>query len=168
MLKAKAKNEFIILARENMKRAFNSALGILGSYDDAADVSQEAFIRAYNNFHKFDSSKKFFTWYYKILRNLCLNKIRDSKRLKEVFLEERVSDEDDIETSIEADEEKNKLSEAIMKLEAGDREIIILREFENYSYDEISEMLEIPKGSVMSRLYYARKKLAKLFLESYE
>lgn len=128
------------------------------------DVSQEAFIRAYRNFHLYDTKRNFFTWYYKILRNLCLNFIRDNKNRKEEFFLEYKKYEDshnNPEQNLEEKEESEILHIAINQLEMGDREIIFLREFEGYSYEVISEMLNLPVGTVMSRLFYARKKLAK-------
>jgi len=161
------KKEFEKLVKANMKRAYYSALGILGNHDDAMELSQEAFIRAYKHFYKFDPTKKFFTWYYKILRNLCLNRIRDTKNRKETELLEAVSktEEETPDIQYEREEMKKKIEAALMKLKTSDREIIILKEFENYSYKEISEMIDIPVGSVMSRLFYARKKLASLLKE---
>ncbi|MGB5895148.1 MAG: sigma-70 family RNA polymerase sigma factor [Ignavibacteriaceae bacterium] len=155
--------EFEVLVKDNMKRAYFSALGFLGSPDAAMDVSQEAFIRAYHNFNKYDEKRNFFTWYYKILRNLCLNFIRDTKNRKEEFFLDSRKYEDsrsNPEQNLEEKEELEMLHVAINQLETEDREIIFLREFEGYSYEEISEMLILPAGTVMSRLFYARKKLA--------
>ena len=73
------KMDFENYVKDNMKRAYYCAFGILGSHDAAMEISQDAFIKAYRNFKSFDRSKNFFTWYYTILRNLCLNFIRDSK-----------------------------------------------------------------------------------------
>jgi len=156
--------EFEVLVKDNMKRAYFSALGFLGSHDAAMDVSQEAFIRAYRNFNRFDTKKNFFTWYYKILRNLCINFIRDNKNRKEEFFLEHKKYEDsnnNPEQNLEEKEESEMVHIAINQLETEDREIIILREFEGYNYEEISEILNLPAGTVMSRLFYARKKLAK-------
>ena len=159
----KKKIEFEVLVKQNMKRAYFSAFGILGSHEAAMDISQEAFVRAYKNFRKYDPKRNFFTWYYKILRNLCLNFIRDNKNRKAETIFESSKVEPEMITPEQMFEE-NQLSEmlhdAISKLDLEDREIIILREFENYSYDKISGMLNIPVGTVMSRLFYARKKLA--------
>ncbi len=155
--------EFEVLVKDNMKRAYFSALGFLGSHDAAMDVSQEAFIRAYRNFNKYDTKRNFFTWYYKILRNLCLNFIRDNKnRNEEYFFESRKyeNSRNNPGQNLEEKEELEMLHAAINQLETDDREIIFLREFESYSYEEISEMLNLPAGTVMSRLFYARKKLA--------
>ena len=155
--------EFDVLVKDNMKRAYFSALGFLGSHDAAMDVSQEAFIRAYRSFNTYDTKRNFFTWYYKILRNLCLNFIRDNKNRKEEFFLESSKYKDsrnNPEQNLEEKEDLEMLHIAINQLEIEEREIIILREFEGYSYEEISEMLTLPAGTVMSRLYYARKKLA--------
>ena len=157
------KDEFEVLVKQNMKRAYFSALGLLGSHDAAMDVTQEAFIRAYRNFKSFNGENKFFTWYYGILKNLCLNFIRDKKRKNETeyieFKEDGHSQSKPGE-AIENKELTEKLQEAIDELDFDDREVIILKEFENYTYKEIAEILNIPVGSVMSRLFYARKKLA--------
>lgn len=158
-----SKTEFEILVKANMKRAYFTALGILGSHDEAMEISQEAFIRAYKHFDKFDRDKKFFTWYYKILKNLCLNLIRNEKRRKkENFLEYEnayLISEDTV-VEFEKNEVLQRVQEAMLKLNFEDREILILKVFEDLSYKEIAEVLNIPVGSVMSRLFYARKKLA--------
>lgn len=157
------KEEFIRYVKANMRRAYYSAFAILGSHDDAAEISQMAFIRAYKNFNRFDRSKQFFTWYYKILRNLCLNKIRDEKRKRELVQLEYPEEPEgeNLFDSIEQTELKARVEIALNELRDDEREIIILKEFENFSYKEISEMLGIPIGTVMSKLYYVRKKLAK-------
>jgi len=157
------KEDYVLLVRKNMKRAYFTALGLLGSYDEAMEISQLAFIRAYKHFNSFDRSKNFFTWYYKILRNLCLNKIRDSKRRNTVSLLEYrdIGSDEDIEQRLENEELRVNVEKAMMQLEPHDREILVLKEFNGMAYKEISEMLHIPIGSVMSRLYYARKRLGK-------
>lgn len=157
------KMEFEKYVKNNMKRAYFSAYGILGSHDAAMEISQSAFIKAYRSFKNYDSTKSFFTWYYTILRNLCLNFIRDTKNRNTI----NFSDQIELKASnlasdgIEQNELKEIIGNALQDLEFDDREIIILKEFENLSYQEISVALQIPKGTVMSRLFYARKKLAK-------
>ena len=162
-LSVSLKKEFEMLVKQNMRRAYFSALGLLGSHDAAMDVTQEAFIRAYRNFKSFNGEKKFFTWYYSILKNLCLNFIRDRKRKNETEYIEFKENEHSQSKPGEAIENKElveKLQEAIEELDFDDREVIILKEFEDHTYNEIAEILNIPVGSVMSRLFYARKKLA--------
>ena len=167
-LKKKADiNLFTVLAKQNMKRAYYSAFAILGNHDDAMEISQLAFLRAYKSFNTYDPQRKFFTWYYKILRNLCLNYIRDSKNRKELTFIENIEykDELSIQSEMERNEEFEKIRNGLNELSESDREIIILKEFENYSYKEIAEMLGIPVGTVMSKLHYARKKLAEKIKE---
>ncbi len=149
--------------KANMKRAYFSALGIIGSHDAAMELSQAAFIKAYRNFKSFDRTRNFFTWYYTILRNLCLNYIRDTKSKNKIAFDNQIEWKNDTNPAddIERKELKRKLWESIRQLEFEDREIIILKEFEGLAYKEISETLKIPIGTVMSRLYCARKKLAK-------
>ncbi|GAB4287921.1 MAG: sigma-70 family RNA polymerase sigma factor [Ignavibacteriaceae bacterium] len=157
------KAEFEVLVKGNMKRAYFTALGFLGSHDLARELSQEAFIRAYRNFNRFDRSKNFFTWYYKILKNLCLNFIRDSKKRTSRFFvepdEQQLSDAGPDEL-LELKEQVELLNESLGELSPEDRELIVLKEFERMSYKEIAALLSIPEGSVMSGLFYARKRLA--------
>ena len=157
------KQEFEFHVKHNMKRAYFSALGFVDCHDDAVELSQEAFIRAYRNYKSFDRNKMFFTWYYKILKNLCLNFIRDSKKLKSNNIFEFVNTLESQENPISNIEEKelsDKVQKAILDLPSFDKEILILKEFQNFSYKEISELIEVPVGTVMSKLFYTRKKLA--------
>jgi len=160
------KAEFERLVKANMKRAYYAALGFLGSHDLAMDISQDAFIRAYRSFKTFDNRKNFYTWYYRILKNLCLNYFRDSQNKREVTYLENIKNMEDSETPgdfVEEEEVKEKLERAMQQLKLEDREILILKEFQNFSYKEIAELLNLPIGTVMSKLYYARKKLANEF-----
>lgn len=155
--------EFELHVRHNMKKAYFSALGFVGSHDSAVELSQQAFIRAFRNYKSFEKNKKFFTWYYKILKNLCLNFIRDSKKnVNESFLENEdlASFKNNPEFLLEQKELQDKVQEAILNLSESEREIIILKEFQNISYKEISDLMGIPIGTVMSKLFYARKRLA--------
>lgn len=157
------KEQFSLLVKSNMKRAYFAALGIVGTHDDAMELSQSAFIRAYQYFDNYDRNKNFFTWYYTILRNLCFNFIRDRKNRKEDYLPDtEIFDYSgtNLLDEYEIKETNLMIEKALFSLEESDREIIILKEFENFSYREISELLGIPIGTVMSKLFYARKKLS--------
>jgi RNA polymerase sigma-70 factor (ECF subfamily) len=156
------KEYFAVLVKQNMKRAYFTALGFVGSHDAALDLSQEAFIRAYKNFSRFENDKNFFTWYYKILKNLCLNYIRDRKRKKEshfIEIDHKLLQSENLSEKIENAEIVSELEKAIEGLETDEREMLILREFEGCSYKEISELLSVPIGTVMSKLFYTRKKI---------
>ena len=141
--------------------------------DDALDLSQEAFVRAYTNLHRFDPKRDFFPWFYQILRNLCFSHLR-KKRVRSKFKAQEDSSEPvvpaeavsfDPSLVVQRNEEKDRLWEAIGKLDDKHREVIILRHFQHLSYEEISRALSCNKGTVTSRLYHARNKLKEI-LES--
>jgi len=158
------------LVEKYKKRAYFLALGMVGNKDEAYDISQEAFIRVFKSARTFDQSQQFFPWFYSILKNLCLNRLqrRQNKESREVTLEDceylLVADSNP-EAAMMRQEQVQRIQIALMKLDPDDREIISLKHFRDCSYEEIATMLKIPKGTVMSRLYYARKKLAKLLID---
>ena len=149
-----------------MKQAYFIALGIVGSHDNALDLSQEAFVKAFKAINKFDPDKKFFTWYYRILRNLCFNFQRDKSRRArpfsefkdEMILEIADNSQDSLE-DLEKHELKKIVWDALAQLKEHDREIIMMKDFQDLSYKQIAEILDCPMGTVMSRLYNARKAL---------
>ncbi len=154
------------LVQRHKKLAYRLALGLVGNKDDAYDISQEAFIRVYRSAKTYDSSKPFLPWFYAIVANLSRSWLR-----RRSVMARRTVDLDDVSYLLATDstpelefarkELVSKLRDALMRLDFKDREIITLQHFRGMSYDEIAKMLDIPRGTVMSRLYYARKKLAK-------
>ena len=148
------------------KRAYFLALGIVGNKDEAFDISQEAFIRVFKSAPKFERGRDFFPWFYSIVLNLCKDCLarRKNRESREMNLDDAayllVADSNP-EDSVIKEEQARDIQQALMELDFEDREIIMLKHFKEYSYDEIAILLKIPKGTVMSRLYYARKKLAK-------
>jgi RNA polymerase sigma-70 factor, ECF subfamily len=138
-----------------MRPAYSIALSFLHNQQDALDVSQDAFIRAYRKMKLYDIEKPFFPWFYRLLKNLCLDQIKKVKRRHEVPLEE---------VAFYSDRVKNKelredLWFGIEKLPFEQREVILLRYFRQFSYKEIAELMDKPIGTVMSSLYYAKKRL---------
>ncbi len=161
------------LVEKYMKRAYFIALGLVGVHECALDLSQDAFVRAYRCINRLDANRKFFTWYYQILRNLCFNYLRDASRHARSFSEIGESQVENIidrsqDSSLQV--EQNELKEAMWKamdtLKPNEKEIIILKDFQELSYKEIAESLDCPIGTVMSRLFTARQALKKK-LESY-
>lgn len=160
------KHAYGILVDRYMKRAYFTALGLVGVHEAALDLSQEAFVRAYRSIKKLDANKKFYTWFYRILRNLCLNNIRDNARHASSFSEigeDRVKNfidsTPDASSKLESAEIKDEVWKAINSLTDHEREIIIMKDFQEMPYKEIAHVLDIPIGTVMSRLYNARKAL---------
>lgn len=160
-----------------MRRAYFTALAFVQDHEAARDLSQEAFIRAYRHRNRFETHRRFFTWYYQILRNLCLNYCRDRARHAAPFSQlspgslRAVSDPRiPADEALELQERRQVVWAAIQALKEQDREIILLKDFQEYSYKEIAELLQCPLGTVMSRLYSARKalkqKVARYFHET--
>ena len=163
------KKAYAYFVNEYKLRAYHIALGFVGSEDDAYDLSQEAFIKAYRNLKSFNNQKRFFTWFYQILRNSCLNFIRDHRNRStnnDSILEHIVSD-DKPDIQNEKMEMQAILWSAIEELSPNLKEIILLKDIEEYSYKEIAEFLDIPIGTVMSRLFTARKVLKNKIEEVY-
>lgn len=138
-----------------MQRAYYIALGFVHNHQDALDLSQECFIKAYRKLKKFDLNRPFFPWFYQILKNLCIDHYKKKRRLNEVPLE----DVKIIGRKQEDREMKESLWKGIAELPVEQREVIILRYFRQLSYKEIAEVLGKPVGTVMSSLFYAKKKL---------
>jgi RNA polymerase sigma-70 factor (ECF subfamily) len=161
------------LVEKYKTRAYYAALLITGNREDALDLSQEAFFRAFRGIKSFQIGRNFYTWFYKILKNLCINHYKRIKRRNVVFSDAEESEGPSLYLSSLANPaevfEKNEMREilwkGLMQLKKVDREIIVLKEFQELSYKEIAEAIDIPVGSVMSRLFYARKNLAKILEE---
>ncbi|MDI6766470.1 MAG: sigma-70 family RNA polymerase sigma factor [Bacteroidota bacterium] len=160
------KEAYGFIVKKYMRRAYFTALGLVKNHDDAVELSQDAFIRAYRTISRFDLQKNFFTWYYKILRNLCLNHLRNSSARKLENIDS-INDIVDLKQDPSIIAERNDLTEklwtALSILNVEEREIIILKDLEECSYKEIAERLEIQIGTVMSRLFNARKHLKEKF-----
>jgi len=149
------------VVRKYMKPAYYIALGIVHNHQDALDLSQEAFVKAFRNIKIFDTDKAFFPWFYRLMKNLCLDHLKKSHRRVEVPLEEsQVSCKDEKNREVKAT-----LWRGIAALPFEQRELIILRYFQQFSYKEIAEITAKPVGTIMSSLYYAKRKLKKILAE---
>jgi len=153
---------------KHKRRAVNAAMRIVGNQQDALELSQEAFAKAFFAFDRYDSAKgAFYTWFYRILANTCTTFLRRKARARK-RMGARVpldgvattcpSDPSQI---AERDESKRALWAAITRLAPQHREIITLRHFDELSYQEIADVLGCPLGTVMSRLFEARRRLRK-------
>ena len=166
------------IVRLHMKRAYRSALTLSKRHHEAMDLSQEAFARAFRAIKSFDPERPFFPWYYRILKNLWINQLRRAKSARFVSISpdpERdgpqydfPSDEEGPFVAVEKREEAETLAREMAALSPEKREILNLRHFEHLSYREIAETLDIPEGTVMSRLHSARASLAGRMEKYYE
>ncbi len=151
------RSAFEPLVRRYGPRAYRFALALVRDAEDAKDLSQEAFTRAYVALHRFESGRPFYPWLLTILRNVCLSHLR--RRRPNVDLESAPEARERRELSPET---RLRYEQAFSSLADGDREILTMKAFQDLSYAEISEVLRIPRGTVMSRLYHARRRLKDL------
>jgi len=157
------------------RRAFAVAMGVVKNEDDALDAVQEAFVKVHKNIHKFEGSSSFYTWLYRIVMNVSIDHVRRTSRRRNLDFDERALHE---ESEVAGDgalvpsvtnanpgkaalrrELGGAIQAALQELPEHHRAVIILREIEGMSYEEMAEALEVPKGTVMSRLFHARKKM---------
>jgi RNA polymerase sigma-70 factor, ECF subfamily len=150
------KDAFRYIVERYQAEAVGHAIAILADREDALDAVQEAFIDAYLALGRFESARRFYPWFYVILRNCCYKLA--AKRAKR-----ETSSLDDTEivapTKGLTAEDAALLERALLGLSPEERELITLRHLDGLSYQELAERLEIPDGTVMSRLYNARKRL---------
>jgi RNA polymerase sigma-70 factor (ECF subfamily) len=144
-----------VIVQQYMQTAYYIALGFVHNHQDALDLSQDSFIKAFRKIKSFDTGRPFFPWFYRILKNLCIDHFKRVRRRNEIPLEESTF----LTQEKEDKEMKAALWQGIDKLTIEHKEIIILRYFREYSYQEIAEITGKPIGTVMSSLHYAKKKL---------
>ena len=148
------KEAFRFLVESYQKQAAGHAAAILGNAEDALDAVQEAFIDAYQALGNFDRTRRFYPWFYVLLRHRCF-KMTARRRETENFEEtEILAPQPGV-----SREERLALETALRALSEEEREIITLKYLDGLSYQEISDFLKIPRGTVMSRLFHARRHL---------
>ncbi|SHF73137.1 RNA polymerase sigma factor SigW [Ornithinibacillus halophilus] len=153
-------------------KIYHHCFRMLGNAHEAEDIAQEAFIRAYVNIHSYDDRRKFSTWLYRIATNLTIDRLR--KRKPDYYLDAEVKGTEGLDmysqlasTDRLPDEEvqgmeiQNFIQQEILKLPAKYRSIIMLRYLEEFSLQEISEILDIPLGTVKTRIHRGREALRK-------
>lgn len=152
-------------------RLYGMVIGMVRDSEDAKDIVQVAFVKAYQNLATFRIDSAFYTWLYRIAMNLAIDHIRKKKRRKTSSFEESIASRDEDGTIAEQHHAESpvralvrkelheKIYNALDELSDDMREAVLLREVEGLSYKEIADRMDIPEGTVMSRLFYARKKL---------
>jgi len=161
------------LVKRYQRRAYAVAYGLVGNREDALELAQESFVKAYRAMNRFDTEMPFYPWLYRIVRNTCLNHLKKRVRRGERSLDGMMEDGTDFATHRDgpaeaagSDELRSRLSECMTTLSTPHREILSLRHVEELSYEEIAQVLELPKGTVMSRLHAARQALRAAMLSS--
>jgi len=164
---------FRVLVERYQNRAYGLALRVMRDEESARDVVQEAFLKAYRSLDRFEGRSSFYTWLYRIVMNLCLDAKRRQPAGRLVEWDEQRAvqtaavDPDRQRASspsgeLERSQLRDALRHAIEQLPDDARETLVMREIDGLSYAEIAQALEIPKGTVMSRLHHARKRLRTL------
>jgi len=147
------------------------ALAMMGNTEDAQDALQEAFVKTYRSLHRFDLRRAFGPWFFQILRNQCRDMLRGRKaRFNVETLDERLEQRPaDAERGPERMNERSAARELLWKglekIGPEHREILVFKELEGFRYAEIAQILEIPEGTVASRLYHARNALSEALVE---
>ncbi|HJQ74922.1 MAG TPA: sigma-70 family RNA polymerase sigma factor [Gaiellaceae bacterium] len=161
---------FRTLVERYQRKIAALALGMLRNREDALDIVQETFTKAYQSLDRFKGDSAFYTWVYRIAYNLCVDQQRRTTKQPQLSLDDDsgttgavpVVDgprpDQPFERARDA-EIARRVQTAIRELTPDHRAVILLRELEGLSYEEISHVLDCPKGTVMSRLHYARRQL---------
>jgi RNA polymerase sigma-70 factor, ECF subfamily len=175
---------FKLLVERYQRKVYAVALGMLKDKDEAMDVSQEAFVKVYKYLDHFKGDSSFYTWLYRITVNICIDVMRrkgSSGGQMEEFDESIATDLGEArigalgsrlgtnpQKSALRRELAEKIQEALAAVPEKHRAILLLREVEGMSYEDLSRTLDIPKGTVMSRLFHARAKVQKILSEYLE
>ena len=165
-------NAFAEVVELYKDKIYHLCYRMLGNAHEAEDIAQEAFLRVYINIHSFDINKKFSTWLYRIATNLSIDRIR--KKKPDYYLDAEVAGTDGLtlysqvssdiampEKEVEAMELQEIIQKEILKLPDKYRSVIVLRYIEDLSLQEISEVLDIPVGTVKTRIHRGREALRK-------
>jgi len=167
------KEAFRELVERYQRKVLSVAQGMVHNREDAREIAQETFVKAFENLDSFKGEASFYTWLYRIVVNRAIDFQRRERRRPTVGLEEGTGSSEGYEElfkearlgdpfhQAQAHEVGRRVIEAIEELTPDHKAVILLREVEGLSYDEISRVMQCSKGTVMSRLHYARKKLQK-------
>lgn len=170
---------FRVLVERYQGRAFRLAVRILGDADLAQDAVQDGFLKAYRSLERFEGRSGFYTWLYRLIFNLCIDMKRRDKSARHVEWDDEVARDvsqgvpgataqplGEPARELERGELREALAKAIDSLPEDAKRTLLLREVDGLSYAEIAESLGIPKGTVMSRLHHARRRVRELLEEA--
>src|SRR5262252_9818848 len=164
------------LVARHRDKIYARAFSMLRNEDDAIDLSQEAWVKGWQRLHQFQGDSSFATWMTRIVINLCLDQLRKNKRIKSESIDEMNEETGGVERQmpvitpnptegLERTELRQRIDKALAQLSHEHRTVLVLHEFEEMEYKEIAKTMECSIGTVMSRLFYARRKLASLLAD---
>lgn len=167
---------FELLIKDYQVYAYNIAYRMMGNEEDAKDAAQEALIKVYKSIHKFKETSSFSTWLYRIVMNTCKDELK--KRKEKVLSLDKEMETDDGTMSreigdeslnpskiVERNEVSHVVQEAINTLPDANKMVIVLRDIQGLSYEEISQVIKEPVGTVKSRISRGRNQLKKILIE---
>jgi RNA polymerase sigma-70 factor (ECF subfamily) len=154
-------------------KIYARAMMMMRNEEEALDLSQEAWVKSWQRLHQFQGDSSFATWMTRIVINLCLDQIRRQKKMRTESIDHLEDDLGGVERQmpvehtnptegLENDELRKRIDEAMGKLTEAHRTVLILHEFQGLEYREIAKRVGISIGTVMSRLFYARRRMAAL------
>ena len=165
---------FEVLVRRHQKATFNLVYRLLGDYDEAAEVAQEVFLSAFKSIHQFRGDANFSTWLYRIAFNHASTRRKGLQLAQQRYVPldgtEPIGDNgsfSDPEQTIEKREIQQRVQQALNSLHKDDAAIIVLRDLQDAPYEEVAQTLDIPVGTVKSRLHRARRALKELLAPHY-
>lgn len=159
------------------RRAYALAFGVVRHQDDALDVVQDAFIKAHKYLDKFEGNSSFYTWLYRIVMNLAIDHLRKHRRIKPVELDESTIEDGGDQgllprilggnpgRALLDKEIRARIDAALALLSENHRAVLVMRELEGLSYEEMAQAMDCSKGTIMSRLFHARRNMQKQLLD---
>jgi RNA polymerase sigma-70 factor (ECF subfamily) len=170
---------FRTLVERHQRRAFAIAVGLVRDENDAREIVQEAFLRVFRCLDSFEGESSFFTWFYRIVTNLSIDLMRKPSRRESESLDDVVLDDEadvplvarlpgaDPVDMVRRGEIRERIAEALDALPPYHRTVIVMREVEGMSYEEMASAMGVSKGTIMSRLFHARRKLQRALSDCY-
>ena len=173
---------FRVLFERYHRRAYSLAYGMVHNQDDALDIVQEGFIKAHRYLNKFQGTSSFYTWFYRIVMNLSIDHIRKHRRARHVdFNDAMAHAEEDAPVgeesllprilgqspskSLARKQMREQIAQALDELSDNHRAVMVMRELEGLSYEEMAHIMRCSKGTIMSRLFHARRNMQARLLE---
>lgn len=173
---------FRFLVQRYQRKVYAVAYGFLRNREDALDVVQESFIKVHRYLDRFEGNSSFYTWLYRIVANLCIDNLRRNKRHRDVEFDDALRHDADAEAPptpltntlqgigdpgemLRRKEIMAAFTDCLQHLSDKHRAVIVMREVQGMSYEEMAKAMECSKGTIMSRLFHARRNMQKLLTE---